>query len=56
MGPLSFLMPRFAEVFGWDKIRSVSRPEGASPATGSHKAHGLEQRTLLDEAFASDKE
>jgi 2-oxoglutarate dehydrogenase E1 component len=54
MGPQSFLMPRLAEVFGWDKVAAVSRPEGASPATGSHKAHGLEQRTLLDQAFATE--
>ena len=30
----------------------VSRPESASPATGSKAAHDLEQKILLDEAFA----
>ena len=27
-------------------------PGSASPATGSHKAHEIEQHALLDEAFA----
>ena len=30
----------------------VSRPESASPATGSKASHDLEQKILLDEAFA----
>jgi len=29
----------------------VSRPESASPATGSHASHDLEQQILLAEAF-----
>ena len=33
-------------------LRIVSRPESASPATGSHASHELEQRMLLDQAFA----
>ncbi len=31
----------------------VSRPESASPATGSKAAHDLEQQMLLEEAFSS---
>ena len=31
----------------------ASRPESASPATGSKAAHDLEQKMLIDEAFAS---
>ena len=31
----------------------VSRPESASPATGSDKAHKLEQAKLMDEAFTA---
>jgi 2-oxoglutarate dehydrogenase E1 component len=34
-------------------LRCVSRVESASPATGSHKAHALEQQQLIEEAFAS---
>jgi 2-oxoglutarate dehydrogenase E1 component len=34
-------------------LKVVSRPESASPATGSHAAHDLEQKMLLDEAFAA---
>jgi 2-oxoglutarate dehydrogenase E1 component len=33
-------------------VRVVSRPESASPATGSHASHDLEQRMLTDQAFA----
>jgi 2-oxoglutarate dehydrogenase complex dehydrogenase (E1) component-like enzyme len=33
-------------------LRCVSRVESASPATGSEKAHGLEQEQLIKEAFA----
>lgn len=32
-------------------IAAVTRPEGASPATGSKKAHALEQAELLQAAF-----
>ena len=34
-------------------LRCVSRPESASPATGSNKAHALEQQQLIEEAFAN---
>ncbi len=33
------------------RLRCISRPESASPATGSHKAHVIEQQTLVDEAL-----
>jgi 2-oxoglutarate dehydrogenase E1 component len=33
-------------------LSCVTRPESASPATGSMAAHKLEQKMLLDEAFA----
>jgi len=32
-------------------FRVISRPESASPATGSYKAHEREQKELLAEAF-----
>ena len=34
------------------KLSCVSRPESASPATGSHSAHKLEQERLIERAFA----
>jgi 2-oxoglutarate dehydrogenase E1 component len=34
-------------------LRCVSRVESASPATGSAKAHALEQQQLIEEAFAN---
>ncbi|HKE15439.1 MAG TPA: 2-oxoglutarate dehydrogenase E1 component [Kofleriaceae bacterium] len=52
MGALRFLMPRLADIFGHSAVSAVSRVESASPATGSHKAHLIEQRQLLDAAFA----
>jgi 2-oxoglutarate dehydrogenase E1 component len=33
-------------------LDGIMRPESASPATGSHSAHRLEQQTLLTRAFA----
>jgi 2-oxoglutarate dehydrogenase E1 component len=32
-------------------VRTIRRSASASPATGSPKAHALEQRTLLNLAF-----
>ena len=34
------------------KLRCISRPESASPATGSEKSHKYEQQLLVDQAFA----
>ena len=33
------------------KLGCVSRPESASPATGSEKSHKYEQQLLVDQAF-----
>ena len=53
MGALSFLRPRLEGMCRELNLslRLVSRPESASPATGSHKAHVIEQRALYEEAF-----
>ncbi len=54
MGAWYFLNARKQDLLdGRNPLALVSRPESASPATGSHAAHELEQRMLLDEAFAS---
>src|SRR5215475_14933901 len=53
MGPHSYVMPRLqriAEHHG-RRIRAVKRSASASPATGSAKAHDMEQKTLLSLAF-----
>jgi 2-oxoglutarate dehydrogenase E1 component len=52
MGALAFLMPRLERLARGRSVLSVKRSASASPATGSHKAHELEQHTLLTLAFA----
>jgi len=54
MGAWYFLIARKAEFLGGrHPLSLVSRPESASPATGSHAAHEMEQKMLLDEAFGA---
>ncbi|MEO6193275.1 MAG: 2-oxoglutarate dehydrogenase E1 component [Thermoanaerobaculia bacterium] len=50
MGALFFVQPRIERLIG-KQIRSVKRSASGSPATGSAKAHGIEQQTLLTLAF-----
>ena len=51
MGPLSFVMPRLRQIAHDRPVLSVKRTASASPATGSAKAHELEEKTLIDVAF-----
>jgi 2-oxoglutarate dehydrogenase E1 component len=53
MGPLSYVLPRIRTYFPDIPVRSVKRSASASPATGSAKAHELEQKTLLTLAFTT---
>ncbi len=46
MGALSFVTPRLKRILG-PKLRSIKRAANATPATGSAKAHEMEQKTLL---------
>jgi 2-oxoglutarate dehydrogenase E1 component len=46
MGALTFVTPRLKRLVG-SKLRSIKRAANATPATGSAKAHELEQKTLL---------
>ena len=46
MGALSFVVPRLKRIVG-AKLRSIKRAANATPATGSGKAHELEQKTLI---------
>jgi 2-oxoglutarate dehydrogenase E1 component len=55
MGAFSYVDPildRLAHRGGARSVRSVKRSASASPATGSAKAHALEQKTLIQLAFA----
>ena len=53
MGAWYFLNARFDALLGNRMpISCVSRAESASPATGSHASHKLEQNMLLEAAFA----
>ena len=51
MGALSFVMPRLRQMAHDRPVISVKRTASASPATGSAKAHELEEKTLIDVAF-----
>ena len=53
MGALSYVLPRIRTYFPDIQVRSVKRSASASPATGSAKAHELEQKTLLTLAFTT---
>lgn len=54
MGAQSFLQTHGLEKIVGHPMQWISRPEAASPATGSHKAHAFEQRDLLEAAFAAN--
>jgi 2-oxoglutarate dehydrogenase E1 component len=53
MGGLFYVMPRLRRLFRHVPVRSVKRSASSSPATGSVKAHELEQKTLLALAFST---
>ena len=51
MGAMFNMLPRLKRLVGDRPVLSVKRSSGASPATGSSKAHEVEQKTLLTLAF-----
>jgi 2-oxoglutarate dehydrogenase E1 component len=55
MGPFFYVVPRLEQLVEARglRLRSVKRSASASPATGSAKAHELEQKTLLALAFTT---
>jgi 2-oxoglutarate dehydrogenase E1 component len=55
-GALAFLLPRLERLARGRPLRSVKRSASSSPATGSHKAHEMEQKTLLALAFTAQPE
>lgn len=54
MGALSFVIPRLKRMARGRQVHSVKRSAAASPATGSAKAHALEQKTLLAASFGGE--
>jgi len=55
MGALFFVFPRLERMSNVAAVRSVKRSASATPATGSAKAHQMEQQTLLTLAFTTGK-
>ena len=55
MGALFFVLPRLERMSHTAAVRSVKRSASATPATGSAKAHEMEQQTLLTLAFTTGK-
>ncbi len=53
MGALSYMLPRLRHITDDRPVHSVKRSASASPATGSAKAHEVEQKTLLSLAFTT---
>ena len=56
MGAMFYVMPRLRRVCGDRPVFSVKRSASPSPATGSAKAHEMEQKTLITLAFTSTTE
>lgn len=52
MGALSYVRPILQRELGSRHLTTVKRSESASPATGSARAHALEQAALIKLAFA----
>ena len=52
MGALSFVMPRLKRLARDRQVLSIKRSAAASPATGSAKAHEMEQKTVIELALS----
>ena len=53
MGAVFYMLPRLRRISNERPVLSVKRSGSASPATGSAKAHEVEQKTLLALAFTT---
>jgi 2-oxoglutarate dehydrogenase E1 component len=51
MGALAYIVPQLERLAHGRGVLTVKRSASASPATGSHKAHEMEQHTLISLAF-----
>jgi len=54
MGALNYMLPRLRHLAGDRPVLSVKRSASPSPATGSAKAHEVEQRALLSLALTTN--
>jgi 2-oxoglutarate dehydrogenase E1 component len=54
MGALFYIMPLLRRVARDRAVLSVKRSASATPATGSAKAHDIEEKTLIDLALGAD--
>jgi 2-oxoglutarate dehydrogenase E1 component len=53
MGARTFIVPRIWRLRDGRRVYAVSRTESGSPATGSARAHQIEQRRIIDEALGT---
>lgn len=53
MGALSYIRPHLERLADKKKVTTVRRSASASPATGSPKAHALEQEAIINLAFVN---
>ncbi len=53
MGALSYINPQLERLARGNRVRSVKRSPSSTPATGSHTAHEMEQKTLMELSFAA---
>ena len=53
MGAFTYVMPQLRRLAGDRAVLSVKRSSSATPATGSPKAHDMEEKTLIDLAFGA---
>lgn len=54
MGSLNYMLPRLRHLVGERPVLSVKRSASPSPATGSAKAHDVEQKALLSLALTTN--
>ncbi|HTJ88092.1 MAG TPA: 2-oxoglutarate dehydrogenase E1 component [Terriglobales bacterium] len=54
MGALNYMLPRLRHLAGERPVMSVKRSASPSPATGSAKAHDVEQKALLSLALTTN--
>ncbi len=55
MGALFYVMPQLRRMVGDRAVLSIKRSPAASPATGSAKAHELEEKALIDLALGGPR-
>ena len=55
MGAYAYVNPRIYRISNGRPVRSIKRSASGSPATGSAKAHQIEQKTLISLAFHSHR-